>query len=195
MRFPLTAKILQFLFLAMFSYAQGSPSEKPWLLKEEFLSLDYSNFDCHSSSIVETTDGHLCAVWKGGPGDGKSNIDIKKNVGVWSSLFDGTKWSEPQEIVTSPHSVCWNPVLCKFPSGELFLFYRIGNDPSQTVSFMKKSLDSGMTWSKEEILPAGIIGPTKNKPHRPHKKQTPNRCRWKSYLPLIYLCWQAHRSI
>jgi hypothetical protein len=66
------------------------------IVKEEFLSQDITNFDCHSSSIVETGENQLCAVWKGGSGEGQSNINIKENVGIWSSLFDGgDHWSEP----------------------------------------------------------------------------------------------------
>lgn len=44
------------------------------------------------------------------------------------------------------------------------LFYRVGSDPRHTVSFLKRSFDGGYTWSQDEILPAGIIGPTKNRP-------------------------------
>jgi len=151
-------------FLFLLSRAYPSHGNEPWILRAEFLSPEIENFDCHSSSIVETKKGHLCVVWKGGPGEGKSNIDIKENVGIWCSLFDGEGWSKAEEIITAAHSVCWNPVLCKYPDGEVLLFYRIGPNPRQTVSFMKKSQDGGITWSKEEILPAGITGPGKNKP-------------------------------
>lgn len=137
--------------------------KRPWIVKEEFLSQDIASFDCHSSSIVETDPGLLCTVWKGGRGPGLSNLDMKNNVGVWLSLFDGISWSESKEIVSARDSVCWNPVLCKY-FDELLLFYRIGKDPRSVVSFLKRSQDGGMTWSKEEILPAGIVGPTKNKP-------------------------------
>jgi len=152
-----------FFLLSIFSTAHAL-DEKSLIIKEEFLSPDIEDFDCHSSSIVETSQGRLCAVWKGGPGKGKSNIDMEENVGIWSSQFDGIHWSKSKEIVNAAHSVCWNPVLCKHPSGELLLFYRIGSDPRNTVSFIKRSYDAGSTWSKEEILPAGITGPTKNKP-------------------------------
>lgn len=139
-------------------WAEGSK------VTEEFLSPDRRSFDCHSSSLIETTPNHLCAVWKGGPGEGKSNIDLKKNVGIWISNFDGEQWSELQEIVRQEHSVCWNPVLCKLSESKLLLFYRVGPDPRHTVSFLKRSFDGGRTWSQEELLPAGIVGPTKNRP-------------------------------
>ncbi len=156
--------VVSVFFLSFLSTVHASVNDQSLIVKEEFLSPDITKFDCHSSSIAETMEGDLCAVWKGGPGEGQSNINIKQNVGIWSSLFHEGHWSEPIEIVTVSHSVCWNPVLCKHPSGELFLFYYVGPDPRRTVSFMKKSRDGGISWSKEEILPAGIIGPTKNKP-------------------------------
>jgi predicted neuraminidase len=127
-----------------------------------WISPDIENYDCHSSSIVETAPSQLCVVWKAGHGTGKSNLDLT-NVGVWASLFDGS-WSPPQEIVTAPGSVCWNPVLCKNGAGELLLFYRMGATPRCAVSFLKRSSDEGHTWSAEEILPAGIVGPTLHKP-------------------------------
>jgi predicted neuraminidase len=114
--------------------------------------------------LVETTPNHLCVVWKGGPGQGECNIDLKENVGVWISHFDGDLWSEPQEVVSQEHSVCWNPVLCKLSETKLLLFYRVGPNPRQVVNFLKRSFDGGHTWLQEEMLPAGITGPTKNRP-------------------------------
>lgn len=152
------APLFFFLFIGM------AKMEASWLVKEEFLSPDSENFDCHSSSIIETTNGKYCVAWKGGPGTGKSNINITEKVGIWLSLFDGYNWSRPKEVVSAPKSVCWTPVLCKNFLSELLLFYRIGPDPRHVVSFLKRSYDQGMKWSAGEILPAGIVGPTKNKP-------------------------------
>lgn len=143
---------------------QSLVTKKSWILKQEFLSPEKEYFDCHSSDIIETIPGCFCAVWKGGPGKGKSNIDIKKNIGIWLSLCSNNTWSEPTEIVKAENSVCWNPVLCKLSKQEILLFFRIGKDPRQAVSFLKRSFDGGATWTKEEILPAGIFGPSKCKP-------------------------------
>jgi predicted neuraminidase len=152
---------LLYSFLLVFTYGNARES---WVLKEEFLSPERDHFDCHSSDIVETAPGCFCAVWKGGPGDGKSNIDIEKNVGIWLSLYTADGWSEPKEIVRAESSVCWNPVLCPLSEQEILLFFRIGPDPRRTVSFLKRSFDGGHHWTKEEILPAGIVGPTKCRP-------------------------------
>lgn len=134
------------------------------LLNEYIISPNVEEFDCHSSSLIEVSPGVLCAAWKGGPGKGKSNIDMKQDVGIWLSFFKNGEWGKPEQIVQAPNSVCWTPILAKYPNGELLLFYRIGNDPRHTLSMFKSSHDGGNNWSKEEILPAGIVGPTKSKP-------------------------------
>ncbi len=134
------------------------------IVNEEIISPNIEDFDCHSSSLVEVSPGVLCIAWKGGQGKGKSNIDMKQGVGIWLSFFKDGQWNPPKEIVQSTNSVCWTPVLHKSINGELVLFYRIGIDPRHTISLLKRSFDNGLSWSTEEILPAGITGPTKSKP-------------------------------
>lgn len=156
---------LSFLFAFLAVHLTLYPAEKDQIvICEQFISPDIEDFDCHSSCLIETSPGALCAVWKGGPGKGLSNIDMKEQVGIWSSLFVNGKWTSPQQIVQASHSVCWTPVLAQCCSGELVLFYRFGLDPRHTISLYKCSIDGGITWSEAEILPAGIVGPTKSKP-------------------------------
>lgn len=108
-----------------------------------------SNPESHSSCIIETSPGISFAVWKG--------------EGIFASRCENGVWGSQEQLVES-NSFCWSPVLAKTPKGELLLFYRIGSDPRHTISLMKTSSDGGLSWSKPEILPAGIVGPTKCKP-------------------------------
>ncbi len=160
----LFSRQLIFLTLFVFHSVLFSIEKDQVVICEHFVSPDLEDFDCHSSCLIETSPGTLCAVWKGGPGKGMSNVDIKQNVGIWVSQFENGKWNTPKQIVQAPNSVCWTPVLSKYPDGKLILFYRIGFDPRHTISLFKCSLDEGVNWSDAEILPAGIVGPTKSKP-------------------------------
>lgn len=152
------------LFFAFFMVAFEWSFAAVSIVKQEIISSNLDHFDCHSSSLVEVSPGVLMVVWKGGPGNGKSNIDIKKNVGIWGSRYENGSWSAPEQIVSMPNSVCWTPVLTRTPTGELLLFYRAGQDPRNCAGFIARSLDSGRTWKKSEMLPAGVLGPTKSKP-------------------------------
>lgn len=134
------------------------------VISELLISPEVENFDCHGSCIIEVAPGIICAAWKGGPGKGASTIDMKQNVGIWVAYFTDGKWGPARQLVEAPNSVCWGPVLTQCPDGELALFYRMGNDPRHCLSLMKRSNDLGKTWSEPELLPAGIVGPTRSKP-------------------------------
>lgn len=139
---------------------------------ESIISQEGPEFDCYTPSLIEVSHGTLCAVWKG-PGamwqgewhdeSEKNTIELKPDRGIWISFFSDNEWSEPEQIVLA-HNIVWNPVLAKQPNGDITLFYRVGVDPRQSVSLFRTSSDGGHTWSAEEMLPAGIIGPTKAKP-------------------------------
>jgi len=46
----------------------------------------------------------------------------------------------------------------------MWMFYKVGPNPRSWSGAYLKSKDDGKTWSKPVILPAGLLGPTKNKP-------------------------------
>lgn len=59
---------------------------------------------------------------------------------------------------------CWNPVLFQMPSGELWLFYKIGLVMNDWTGWVAKSTDGGKTWSEHQPIEKGFLGPVKNKP-------------------------------
>lgn len=113
---------------------------------------------CHASTIVETTPGHYFAAWFGGTREGA------KDVAIWAAAFDGKAWTPPVMMANEPNQPCWNPVLFKSSKGTLFLFYKAGPSPREWSGFVKRSTDDGKNWTRTEIMPAGLLGPIKNKP-------------------------------
>jgi predicted neuraminidase len=113
---------------------------------------------CHASTIVETEEGKLMAAWFGGKSEGASDVKI------WQSRFDGKEWSPPEGAAEETGTPCWNPVLFRSKSKTLFLFYKAGQDPMRWSGYVRRSTDSGKAWDKAEQLPAGLLGPIKNKP-------------------------------
>lgn len=120
---------------------------------------------CHASTIVETSPGHLVAAWFGGTNEGNPDVCIylsrRSKRGTWSvpnKVADGARAEVGQRYP------CYNPVLFQPRHGPLMLFYKVGPDPSHWRGYLKTSLDGGVRWSKPKELPAGILGPIKNKP-------------------------------
>jgi predicted neuraminidase len=117
----------------------------------------------HASTIAETADG-LIVAWFGGPHEGHPEV------GIWCARAQRGRWSEPCEVA---HGVdwrgrrqpCWNPVLHQVAGSELLLFYKVGPSPRRWWGALLRSFDGGRSWSAPELLPAGILGPVKNKPH------------------------------
>jgi predicted neuraminidase len=108
---------------------------------------------------VEAEPGHIIAAWFGGTDEGEPDV------GIWVAHRKGGNWSDPLEAARHERVPCWNPVLWKDRiSGEIWLFYKAGPSPTTWSGFLKRSTDGGKTWSEEELLPAGILGPIKNKP-------------------------------
>jgi predicted neuraminidase len=113
---------------------------------------------CHASTLVEHEPGKLLAAWFGGKAEGTADVQI------WSSKFDGIKWSDPNVLGSEPGQPCWNPVLFKTTNGSLYLWYKAGPKPESWTGFVRISDDSGKTWSKPEMMPAGFWGPVRAKP-------------------------------
>lgn len=128
------------------------------ILKEEFLFRNPPFASCHASTIASTASGQLICAWFAGTEEGANDVAI------WSSTLEKGKWSQPKKIAETKNVPCWNPVLFALPSKELLLFYKAGKNPQQWSGLLKRSYDDGISWSEAEALPAGILGPVKNKP-------------------------------
>ncbi|MFB3921771.1 MAG: exo-alpha-sialidase [Terriglobia bacterium] len=115
---------------------------------------------CHASTIVETAEGEFLAAWFGGSDEGA------KDVAIWMSRLSAGKWSEPQRVAREPGVPTWNPVLFRGRDNRLWLFYKVGHSPETWTGAYKTSSDNGRTWSEATLLPAGLLGPIKDKPIR-----------------------------
>lgn len=113
---------------------------------------------CHAATIVENPDGSLLVSWFGGTEEGAPDVAI------YSSRRVNGAWSEPVEIARERSVAAYNPVLFYAADGKLWLYYHFGRNPQQWSAARKFSTDQGKSWSAVEYLPAGLLGPIKNKP-------------------------------
>jgi predicted neuraminidase len=133
------------------------------ILHEEFIFEQAPFASCHASTIAEVKGGVLVAAWFGG------TRERNPDVGIWVARRDNLGWSKPVEVANGLEPgggryPCWNPVLFQPTRGPLMLFYKVGPSPSEWWGMLMTSTDGGATWSKPARLPAGILGPIKNKP-------------------------------
>ncbi|SFD17865.1 Predicted neuraminidase (sialidase) [Chitinophaga sp. CF118] len=143
----------------MSSVAQTTAS----LVKQEFLMQHPPVPAAHASTITQLPGGQLVASWFGG------SRESAPDVCIYTSVFTKGKWSAPAIAATGIidekiRYAAWNPVLITTRANKLLLFYKVGPSPREWWGLMKYSIDKGRTWSKEEKLPDGILGPIKNKP-------------------------------
>ena len=148
--------------MSILSSCKTFPDFREGIVWEEFIYELASFPSCHASTIAETPGGLVLAFF-GGTCEGNPDVCIY----ISRKTNDG--WSPPVEVAngitndTSRHPT-WNPVLYQVPGGELLLFYKVGPSPSSWWGMMKRSSDGGISWSEAQSLPAGYIGPVKNKP-------------------------------
>ncbi len=112
---------------------------------------------CHASTIVELPGGNFLAAWFGGTHEKHQDVDI------WLARCSAGTWSELECVVREP-TACWNPVLFHDSRNRTFLFYKVGESPRSWSGVYRISEDGGHTWGDVVYLPAGLLGPVKNKP-------------------------------
>ncbi|HSV14232.1 MAG TPA: sialidase family protein [Tepidisphaeraceae bacterium] len=130
--------------------------------RAEFVVTDPPFASCHAATLVES-GGAICCAFFGGSREGKPDVCI------WFCRRDGDSWSEPIVVGDGAQAdgqrfATWNPVLFQPSGGPLMLFYKVGPSPSKWWGVVRTSDDAGRTWSDPRRLPAGILGPAKNKP-------------------------------
>jgi predicted neuraminidase len=154
----------QFLLSIFLLVVHAGFSQVSWKKIKEELILDQPPFQqCHASTIVELSPGHLMTAFFGGDHEGD------KKVSIWLTIQQHNHWSQPVSVAEGYDKEgnrvpCWNPVLFKSKEGKLFLFYKAGPNPREWWGMLRTSPDNGNTWTPAEPLPAGVLGPIKNKP-------------------------------
>jgi predicted neuraminidase len=133
------------------------------LLSREFIYETAPFPSCHASSLAESADGTLLTTWFGGTGEKHADV------GIWVARHGQGSWSAPVEVATGEQAdgrrhPCWNPVLFQPAVGPLLLFYKVGPSPGTWWGMVLSSVDGGLSWGPPRRLPAGILGPIKNKP-------------------------------
>ena len=150
------------LALIVTSACKTLPDFRDGIVLEEFVYEEASFPSCHASTIAETPTGLVTAFFGG-------THEKHSDVCIYVSRNSDEGWTAPEEVATGIISdtlrhPTWNPVLYQVPGGELLLFYKVGPSPSTWWGMLKRSTDGGLSWSEAEALPAGYMGPVKNKP-------------------------------
>lgn len=148
-------------FFLLLAIPMTAMADNPIVLRE-FITTSPPTAQSHASTIVETPAG-LITAWFGG----KQERD--PSVGIWLSRQVQGHWSKPVEVANGMQAnghrePTWNPVLFLPRHGPLMLFYKVGPDPQHWRGMLKTSNDNGLHWSAASALPAGILGPIKDKP-------------------------------
>jgi predicted neuraminidase len=137
---------------SLLSFADAVPTAQEFI----FTSAPFPS--AHASTIVELRNGDLLAAWFGGTSEGAPDTAI------WASRRTAGQWSAPYLLVREPNIPCWNPVLFHSADGKLWLYYKFGPSARTWTGARFVSDDEAQTWSPPDHLPAGLLGPIKDKP-------------------------------
>jgi predicted neuraminidase len=137
---------------APMSHSQSSNTSQDFI----FTSAPFAS--AHASTIVELRNGDLLAAWFGG------SHENAPDVAIWASRRTANQWSAPYLLVREPNIACWNPVLFHSADGRLWLYYKFGPNARTWTGARLVSKDEAHTWSQPDHLPAGLLGPIKDKP-------------------------------
>ncbi len=141
------------LLVAPICFAQSKPAGE-FLFEPGSTSFPES----HASTIVALKNGELMAAWFGG------TKERAPDVAIWGARRVNGRWTAPVELEREKNVPSWNPVLFHTKDGVLWLYYKVGPSPEEWSAGRIFSRDEGRTWSKDERLPAGLLGPIRAKP-------------------------------
>jgi predicted neuraminidase len=113
---------------------------------------------CHAATIVEVSPGVFLSAWFAGTYEGH------RDVAIWLARCEQEVWGEPVKVCDEPDVSHYNPLLFRDKTNTLWLFYKIGVSVPTWTGMYRQSSDGGHSWSVPTMLPAGLIGPAKNKP-------------------------------
>ena len=144
------------MFLSAFAFAVEAKLKAE---VEEFIFEKAPFRECHASTLVELPNGDLLAAWFGGREEGD------KSVAIWLSRKPlGGAWSAPVRVASYGEVPCWNPVLFRDSKDVVWLFFKVGPNEESWIGAYRTSNDGGNAWSDITYLPAGLLGPIRNKP-------------------------------
>jgi len=140
-----------------------------WQILDSSLVFNHAPFaSCHASTLTMTADGRLLIACFGGSHEGA------EDVGIWVTSRSGPGvYTGPVQVATGDPDAStsggarvplWNPVLYTRKDGSILLYYKKGSSPRTWKGYYKISRNNGQDWSHAQALPAGILGPIKNKP-------------------------------
>ena len=150
------------LILAQAVSRLATASSTGAMVQSEFI-FDHASFpSCHASTIAETKSG-LVVAWFGG------SAERNPDVCIYVSRQVNGAWTPPAMVAngvgfSTNRLPTWNPVLFHGADGRLWLYYKFGKSPDTWAGARRFSDDEGRTWSAEERLPKGFLGPIKDKP-------------------------------
>lgn len=155
--------MLRYFFILLCTISLSVKAQNIEIIASEYIFENAPFAACHASTLVDLGKGKLMAAWFGGKHEGD------KSVAIWTAIKTHKKWSVPKLVANgiindSTRFACWNPVLFKSLDGTLTLHYKIGPNPRAWWAVYKTSKDNGESWSEAVKLPAGFLGPIKNKP-------------------------------
>jgi predicted neuraminidase len=128
-------------------------------MQREFLFEAGRHFaSCHAATIVDLPDGDLLCAWFAGTHEGHPDVAI------WLARYHAGQWSAPCVVADAPDAPLWNPVLYRDAQSTVWLFYKVAPTIPAWTGALIRSTDGGLAWSAPTYLPAGLLGPIKNKP-------------------------------